>query len=344
MELLGFDFLCTPDDLRSQTTLSSAASYSSRLDEVPWRTGGLETVLAEATAPGATALSVGCALDSLVSVPYLGGLCMGVWGPLFARGGLAHSREPARRARAPSAYRAAHIISWPELLWGRVAVPAFDFRATTRDKMNIVAPTLMGCIRPGTHPLGWESGTALLHRALRLGVLGPAHMLRAALIVTLGLATPASADLWTSPPPASAPSTSQPTARAPASGSVAADRSSADGEPGRRLSLTVIVDPACSVTAAVVEDAAAFARTHGDVAVRVLLAAPPGRSRETLRALAVAAAGGLDVAWVPAEVRRRAPAALPAIYLEDGRGRGVRAAGRPPLDALWRMVRAGSGP
>ena len=56
------------------------------------------------------------------------------------------------------AYRAAHIISWPELLWGRVAVPAFDFRATTSDKMNIVAPTLMGCIRPGTYPLGWESG------------------------------------------------------------------------------------------------------------------------------------------------------------------------------------------
>ncbi len=157
MELLGFDFLCTPDDLRDQTTLSSAASYSSRLDEVPWRTGGIETVLAEATAPGATALSVGCAVDSLVSVPYLGGLCMGVWGPLFPRAGwLIHGSQPVGSGAA--AFRAAHIISWPELLWGRVAVPAFDFRATTRDKMNIVAPTLMGCIRPGTHPLGWESG------------------------------------------------------------------------------------------------------------------------------------------------------------------------------------------
>jgi hypothetical protein len=150
MELLGFDFLCTPDDLRSQTTLSAAASYSSRLDEVPWRTGGLETVLAEATVPGATALSVGCALDSLVSVPYLGGLCMGVWGPLFARAGwLIHGSQPVGSGAV--AYRAAHIISWPELLWGRVAVPAFDFRATTSDKMNIVAPTLMGCIRPGTY-------------------------------------------------------------------------------------------------------------------------------------------------------------------------------------------------
>ena len=95
MEGLGFDFLCTPDDLRGQTTLSAAASYASRLDEGPWRTGGLETVLAEATAPGATALSVGCAVDSLVSVPYLGGLCMGVWGPLFPRAGwLIHGSQP----------------------------------------------------------------------------------------------------------------------------------------------------------------------------------------------------------------------------------------------------------
>ncbi len=156
MEVLGFDFLCTPDDLRSQTTLSADASYSSRLDEIPWRTGGLEAVLAETTAPGATALSVGCALDSLVSVPYLGGLCMGVWGPLFPRAGwLIHGSQPVGSGAV--AYRAAHIVSWPELMWGRVAVPASDFRATTSDKMNIVAPTLMGCIRPGTHPRSWES-------------------------------------------------------------------------------------------------------------------------------------------------------------------------------------------
>ena len=121
------------------------------------------------------------------------------------------------------------------------------------------------------------------------------------------------------------------------------DRSSA-GSGGATPSLTVIVDPACSVTAGVVEDVTAFARTHGNAAVRVLLAAPPGRSRETLRALAVAAESGLDVAWVPAEVRRRAPVALPAIYMEDGQGRGVRAAGRPSLDALWRTIHTGAGP
>ena len=166
-------------------------------------------------------------------------------------------------------------------------------------------------------------------------------MLRAALIVALGLVTPASADLWTSHQPASAPSGSQPAT--PANRPPQPERVSA-GAPGATLSLTVIVDATCPATAAIVADAAVFARTHGDVAVRVLLAAPPGRVRGTLRPLAVAAQGGLDVAWIPAEVRRRAPAVVPTVDLEDGHGHGVRATGRPPLDGLWRMVRTGSDP
>jgi hypothetical protein len=54
--------------------------------------------------------------------------------------------------------------------------------------------------------------------------------------------------------------------------------------------------------------------------------------------LAAWAEAGLHVAWVPAEVRQRAPGALPTVYVENGQGGGVRAAGRPPLDTLWRMV------
>src|SRR5206468_1045440 len=50
----------------------------------------------------------------------------------------------------------------------------------------------------GDAPAGLGVGPALADRAVRLGVLGQAHMLRAALIVTLALAIPASADLWTS--------------------------------------------------------------------------------------------------------------------------------------------------
>jgi hypothetical protein len=169
-------------------------------------------------------------------------------------------------------------------------------------------------------------------------------MLRAALIATLALATPASADLWTSRPPVSAPPAGQAASTAPTTDASRPNRSTTDGRTATVPSLTVVVDPACSVSAAVVEDAAAFARAHGDVSVRVLLAMPPGRSRETLRALAAMAQTGLHVAWAPAEIRRRAPAVLPVIDMEDGRGRGVRAAGRPPLEALWRMVRPGSRP
>jgi hypothetical protein len=166
-------------------------------------------------------------------------------------------------------------------------------------------------------------------------------MLRAALILALGLVVPASADLWTSQP-ASGPSPTEPTTSAPLS-RAAGSGPSTGAEAGAAPSLTVIVDPACAVTSAVVQDTVRFARTHGDVAVRVILATPPRQARQSLQALVVAAQGGLDVAWVPAEVRRRAPSALPAVYLDDGQGHGVRATGRPPLDALWRMVHTGSG-
>jgi hypothetical protein len=112
------------------------------------------------------------------------------------------------------------------------------------------------------------------------------------------------------------------------------------GEPP--VTLTVLVDPACPVSAAVTEDALIFARAHSDVAVRVLLASPPARSRDGMRPFVVAAEAGAAVAWVPGAVRRLAPAALPAVYLEDRRGHGARATGRPPLETLWRAVRGTS--
>ena len=151
MEGLGFDFLCTPDDLRSQTTLSANAAYSSRLDAVPWRTGGSGDGLGRGHGAGLHRpfgrLRAGQPrVRAIPGRPVHGGL-----GTALPRGGwLIHGSQPVGSGAV--AYRAAHIVSWPELLWGRVAVPALDFRATTSDKMNIVAPTLMGCIRPGTHP------------------------------------------------------------------------------------------------------------------------------------------------------------------------------------------------
>ena len=75
-----------------------------------------------------------------------------------SRGRAGSSTGASRSGRAPWPIGRRTSSRGRSCLWGRVAVPAFDFRATTSDKMNIVAPTLMGCIRPGTYPLGWESG------------------------------------------------------------------------------------------------------------------------------------------------------------------------------------------
>jgi hypothetical protein len=123
----------------------------------------------------------------------------------------------------------------------------------------------------------------------------------------LALAMPASADLWTSSSPGSAVPVERRAApslanRAPTPDNGAIDR---HGEPP--FTLTILVDPACPVSPAVVQDALAFARTHADV-----------------------------------DVRQLAPVALPAVYLEDNQGHGARATGRPPLEALWRAVARGS--
>jgi hypothetical protein len=161
MELAGFDFVCTPEDLRSMTTFSATAAYSSYLDEAAWRQGGIESLLAGIFAPLTPAVLALCAGNSAlagVDIPGLGNICMGVWGPLFPRTGwLVHPSEPVGSAAA--AYRAAHILSHPELLWGRVAIPALDFSASTSDKQNLVVPRTTPCIRPGAVPLAWESGT-----------------------------------------------------------------------------------------------------------------------------------------------------------------------------------------
>jgi hypothetical protein len=167
-------------------------------------------------------------------------------------------------------------------------------------------------------------------------------VLRAALIVMLMLTMPASADLWTSSPPGSParvepPAPSSPTKRAPST-----DTGARDGDRQAPFTLTVLVDPACPLSPAVLQDALAFARTHADVDVRVLVATRPARSHDGMRTLVAAAEAGLRVAWAPGAVRRLAPVALPAVYLEDHQGHGARATGRPPLEALWRAVAKGS--
>jgi hypothetical protein len=164
-------------------------------------------------------------------------------------------------------------------------------------------------------------------------------MLRAVLIVAVALVTSASADLWTaSPAPPGERTLAPPTARP-----LRPNDASRDGARDPAFTLTLVVDPACPVSAAVLQDALAFARVHRDVAVRILLANQRMRSRNDMGAFVAAAEGGATVAWAPGAVRRLAPTALPAVYLEDGDGRGARATGRPPLEMLWRAALERSG-
>jgi hypothetical protein len=128
-----------------------------------------------------------------------------------------------------------------------------------------------------------------------------------------------------------------PTQRAPST-----DNGARDGDRQAPFTLTILVDPACPLSPAVLQDALAFARTHADVDVRVLVATRPARSRDGMRTLVAAAEAGLRVSWAPGAMRRLAPVALPAVYLEDNQGHGARATGRPPLEALWRAVSRGS--
>ncbi len=166
-----FKFPCSVDWSRpgdwlgSRTEgLSAGAHYSSLLDAVAWRTGAVEMWAAQAIVSTATSSLGACAFQGLagqigISLPGLGSVCMGNWGPLFARTGwLVHPSEPVGSAAA--AYRAAHVLSHLELMAGRVVLwPATDFRASTSDLMNLAVPRLTPCFAPGTPPITWEHGT-----------------------------------------------------------------------------------------------------------------------------------------------------------------------------------------
>jgi hypothetical protein len=169
-------------------------------------------------------------------------------------------------------------------------------------------------------------------------------MLRAVLIVAVALATSASADLWTAPPRGSAAPTQGLTAPPRRDQTTSVHQGGPrDGRHEPAFTLTVVADPTCPVSPAVVQDALAFAQAHRDIGVRILLANRPARSRHEMGPFVDATQAGVTVAWAPGAVRRLAPVALPALFLEDGQGHGARATGRPPLEALWQAVVRGSG-
>jgi hypothetical protein len=160
-------------------------------------------------------------------------------------------------------------------------------------------------------------------------------MLRPALIGLLALTTPASADLWTPGPAGSHSQPPRPAQPDPRERIRLAPPTTPEESPAA-LVLTVVLDPACPSSLLVVRGAATFVRSHRDVALRVWLATWPRGSAEAAQRLGALADLGVPITWAPAGVQALAPAALPAVYLHNAQGRGVRATGRPPLEALWR--------
>jgi hypothetical protein len=112
----------------------------------------------------------------------------------------------------------------------------------------------------------------------------------------------------------------------------------------RRESLTVtvtaVIDPDCPHSLSLLGDLAERRRHDPVLRVEILLATVPRRGDGRAAAWQAVLQVGLPMVWNPGRLRRLAPAALPAVWVLDPDGHGVRAAGRPPLAALIADVRA----
>jgi hypothetical protein len=101
-----------------------------------------------------------------------------------------------------------------------------------------------------------------------------------------------------------------------------------------------VIDPACPHSVSLLEDLAKRRRRDPALTVEILLATLPHRGDGRTAAWQALLHVGLPMVWNPGRLRRLAPAALPAVWVLDPDGHGVRAVGVPPLDALMADVRA----
>ena len=189
--------------------------------------------------------------------------------------------------------------------------------------MNIVAPDPDGLHPARDAPAGLGIGPALADRAVRVGVLGEAHVLRAALIVTLALA-----DAGVGGPVDGVPSGSPaPTGDGPRHRRTRAPGPRRRGprwpSRRRRFTLTVVVDLACPVDSRR-RAGRAHLRTRPSPTSPCASGSPRGpRGPGTgCGSLVTAAEAGATVTWAPGAVRRLAPVALPAVYLRGPPGTG----------------------
>ena len=129
--------------------LAGVVSYLSEMDAVEWRT--LKT---EASNP-MSLLTVRMAPMCDVSGAVLPGMCMGVWGPLYPRGGfITGASGPVGSAAA--AYRGVNIASLNMVSFHQRQFPVLFFPDMVWDRMQMVYPEKSRCLRIGEDPRYWE--------------------------------------------------------------------------------------------------------------------------------------------------------------------------------------------
>ncbi len=126
-------------------------SYLTELDAVEWRTmkneknhwGALITNRVMPRCDGS---------DLSIS-----GLCMGVWGALYPRGGFVSGYSPAVGSAA-AAFRAVSIAADPVISLHRRLIPIQFSPNILWDRMQMVYPGRSGCLEIGEDPRYWEDG------------------------------------------------------------------------------------------------------------------------------------------------------------------------------------------
>jgi hypothetical protein len=142
------------------------------------------------------------------------------------------------------------------------------------------------------------------------------------------------ADLWTTREAVPRATPHRPTDASSASSPRAPRRES------RATTVIAVIDPACPQSVSLLEDLAERGRQDRELRVEILLATLPYRGDGRAAAWQAVLHVGLPLVWNPGRLRRLAPAALPAVWVVDPDGHGVRAVGVPPLDTLIANVRA----
>ena len=85
------------------------------------------------------------------------GMCMGVWGPLYPRGGFMTGHS-APVGSAAAVYRGVNIASLNMLSFHQREMPVLFFPDMSWDRMQMVYPKATQCLRVGEDPRYWENG------------------------------------------------------------------------------------------------------------------------------------------------------------------------------------------